>query len=67
MVNLMKFLKITLILSFICMASISAALITPALPMMGRYFHISQNATGAIVSVFGWLCDWATILWATCQ
>ena len=48
----MKHLKTTLLLSYICIASFSAAVITPALPAIGHDFNISQATVSWIVSIF---------------
>lgn len=45
-------MSIAFILSYICVASIAAAMVTPAMPEMAAYFHVSMHAIGSIVSVF---------------
>jgi len=48
----MSTLKIGLLLSYICIASISAAIVTPALPQIESYYHLSHGALEWIVSIF---------------
>ena len=48
----MHILKIPLLLSYICIASFSAVLITPALPAIGHSFHLPHSALSWIVSIF---------------
>lgn len=48
----MSTLKIALLLSYICIASISAAIITPALPAIQQTFLIGQDALQWVVSIF---------------
>ncbi len=48
----MHVLKTVLLLSYICIASFSAALITPALPAIGQFFQISQADLSWIISIF---------------
>lgn len=43
---------IAFILSYICVASIAAAMVTPAMPQMAQYFHVTQNQIGSVVSLF---------------
>lgn len=44
--------KTFLLLSYICIASVSAAIITPALPKIERYYNLSYGALEWIVSIF---------------
>lgn len=44
--------KIALLLSYICMASVSAAIITPALPKIEQQFHLGHGALEWVVSIF---------------
>ncbi len=48
----MRFLKVSLLLSYICIASLSAAIVTPALPRVADYFHISGASLSWVVSIF---------------
>ncbi|OGV27689.1 MAG: MFS transporter [Legionellales bacterium RIFCSPHIGHO2_12_FULL_37_14] len=48
----MSALKIVLLLSYICIASISAAIITPAIPAIGHTYHLSQGTITWVVSIF---------------
>lgn len=48
----MNAFKVTLLLSYICIASISAAIITPALPHIQTYFHLSNGSVEWVVSIF---------------
>jgi len=45
-------LKTALLLSYICIASISAAIITPALPNIQHYFSLSKGSVEWIISIF---------------
>jgi DHA1 family bicyclomycin/chloramphenicol resistance-like MFS transporter len=45
-------LKTALLLSYICIASISAAIITPALPAIEHYYTLSHGALEWVVSIF---------------
>ena len=45
-------LKIALLLSYICIASASAAIITPALPYIQRTYSLSHGALEWVVSIF---------------
>ena len=45
-------LKTAILLSYICIASISAAIITPALPEIGRSYSLSHGALEWVVSIF---------------
>jgi MFS family permease len=45
-------LKIAFLLSYICIASITAALLTPALPMIAAHFHLHHGETAYVVSIF---------------
>lgn len=45
-------LKIALLLSYICIASASAAIITPALPYIQRAYSLSHGALEWVVSIF---------------
>lgn len=45
-------LKTAILLSYICIASISAALITPALPEIERFYSLSHGALEWIISIF---------------
>ena len=47
-----KGLKIAVLLSYICIASISAAIITPALPQIEHSFALSHGALEWIISIF---------------
>jgi MFS transporter, DHA1 family, multidrug resistance protein len=47
-----KSLKGILLLNYISVASISAALITPALPHVGSFYHIGRGAISWIISIF---------------
>ena len=47
-----KGLKIAILLSYICIASISAAIITPALPQIEHSFALSHGALEWIISIF---------------
>lgn len=44
--------KTALLLSYICMASVSAAIITPALPAIKHSFHLSHGALEWVISIF---------------
>ena len=44
--------KVILLLSYICIATISATVISPALPMISQYFSITQGALTWVVSIF---------------
>lgn len=44
--------KITLLLSYICIASVSAAILTPALPHIAADFHLGSGSVQWIVSIF---------------
>lgn len=48
----MNTFKTTLLLSYICIASLSAAIITPALPHIQSYFDLSKGAVEWVVSIF---------------
>ncbi len=48
----MNHLKTALLLSFICTASFSAAIITPALPALQLSYNISRSGASWIVSIF---------------
>lgn len=48
----MNTFKMTVLLSYICVASISAAIITPALPHVQAYFLLSNGAVEWVVSIF---------------
>lgn len=48
--------KIIILLSFICIASFSAAIITPALPQISHAFALSHGAIEWVVSIF--LCGY---------
>lgn len=48
----MKFLKVILILSYVSMASVSAAMITPALPQIELAYHLSHGGLEWVVSIF---------------
>lgn len=48
----MKAWKIALLLSYISIASMSSAIITPALPLIREQFHITQGALEWVVSIF---------------
>lgn len=45
-------IKVALLLSYICIASISAAIITPALPSIQRQFHLSYAALDGLIAIF---------------
>ena len=47
-----KGLKIAILLSYICIASISAAIITPALPQIEHSFALSHGALEWVISIF---------------
>lgn len=51
-----KGIKIVILLSYICIASISAAIITPALPQIEQQFNLGHGALEWIISVF--LCGY---------
>lgn len=44
--------KTAILLSYICIASISAAIITPALPHIADFYGISKSAVASVVSIF---------------
>lgn len=44
--------KVALLLSYICIASISAALITPALPHIQTFYALSNSTVAWVVSIF---------------
>ena len=44
--------KTAVLLSYICIASLSAAIITPALPHIQSYFDLSKGAVEWVVSIF---------------
>jgi len=48
----MSKLKIALLLSYICIASASAAIITPALPIIQKEFHLLNGALEWIITIF---------------
>lgn len=48
----MKHFKMALLLTYICIASLSAAIITPALPNIAAAFHLQLNETSWVVSLF---------------
>lgn len=48
----MSKMKIILLLSYICVASISAAIITPALPQIEQYFQLTHGAVEWVISIF---------------
>ena len=48
----MNISKITLLLSYICIATFSATIITPALPQIGSFFHLSSSSLSWVVSIF---------------
>ena len=48
----MSILKTALLLSYICIASFSAAIITPALPQIGSFFHITSSSLSWVISIF---------------
>lgn len=48
----MNAFKVTILLSYICIASISAAIITPALPHIQNFFHLSNGAVEWVISIF---------------
>lgn len=48
----MSRLKITLLLSYICIASISSAIITPALPQIEQTFHLGHGSVEWVITVF---------------
>jgi MFS family permease len=45
-------LKVGILLSYVCMASVSAAIITPALPHIEQSYQLSQGSLEWIVSIF---------------
>ncbi|WP_264769324.1 MFS transporter [Coxiella burnetii] len=45
-------LKVMLLLSYICIASISAAIITPALPHIKQAFALTNGALEWVISIF---------------
>jgi len=49
---MMNSFKTALLLSYICIASFSAAIITPALPHIQTYFDLSKGAVEWVVSIF---------------
>tara|TARA_Y100000588_G_C14266862_1_gene930327 strand:- start:2069 stop:3265 length:1197 start_codon:yes stop_codon:yes gene_type:complete len=48
----MRTLKTTLLLSYICIASMSAAIITPALPQIEQAYALSSGALEWVISIF---------------
>src|SRR4029077_2877892 len=48
----MSRLKIILLLSYICIAALSSAMITPALPQIKNAYHISSGSLEWIISIF---------------
>jgi len=48
----MKGSKITVLLSYLSIASISANIITPALPHIESYYHLTKGDLGWVVSIF---------------
>jgi MFS transporter, DHA1 family, multidrug resistance protein len=48
----MNIFKTTLLLSYICIASFSAAIITPALPQIGNFFQLTSSSLSWIISIF---------------
>jgi MFS family permease len=48
----MKPYKIALLLSYICVASFSATLITPALPVLSHFFSVGTAALSWVISIF---------------
>ena len=52
----MKHSTISLLLSYICIASVSATLITPALPAMAMYYGVATHQLSWVVSIF--LCGY---------
>jgi len=44
--------KITILLSYICIASASAAIITPALSQIESTFHLAHGSVEWVVSIF---------------
>ncbi len=48
----MSHLKVALLLSYICIASISAAIITPALPAIEQFYNLQSGALEWVVSIF---------------
>jgi len=48
----MSRLKISLLLSYICIASLSAAIITPALPQIEHTFSLTHGALEWVISIF---------------
>ena len=48
----MNIYKTILLLSYICIASFSAAIVTPALPQIGSFFHITSSSLSWVVSIF---------------
>jgi DHA1 family bicyclomycin/chloramphenicol resistance-like MFS transporter len=44
--------KTGILLSYICIASLSAAMITPALPHIQSFFYLSKGAVEWVVSIF---------------
>jgi len=51
-VKVMKTYKIMILLSYICVASFSATLITPALPAIGHFYSINSADLSWVVSIF---------------
>ena len=47
-----KGIKVAILLSYICIASFSAAIITPALPQIQKTFSLSHGAVGWVISIF---------------
>ena len=58
--------KIMLLQSYICVASASAAIITPALPHIERAYALSHGSIEWVVSIFllGYVLG---VLWKNCQ
>ena len=48
----MNGMKTTILLSYICVASFSAAIITPALPQIQTVFHLTQGNLNWVVTIF---------------
>ncbi len=48
----MSKLKIALLLSYICIASVSAAIITPALPQIERMYSLDHGTLAWVISIF---------------
>jgi DHA1 family bicyclomycin/chloramphenicol resistance-like MFS transporter len=49
---IMSGLKVAILLSYICVASVTAAIITPALPLIQHDFGLSSGALQWVVSIF---------------